>query len=68
MRRCHIALNNAIRRIFSYATWQSIRDLRISHGYRSLYEIYADSKEKFLTKASQSTNDIVRRISSLPFV
>ena len=68
MRRCHIALNNAIRRIFFFATWQSIRDLRINHGYRSIYEIYADSKEKFLTKASQSTNEIVRCLSSLPFV
>ena len=27
MRRCHVAVNNAIRLIFSFGTWQSIRHI-----------------------------------------
>ena len=66
MHRCHVALNNAIRRIFSYAVWQSIRHLRIYYGYRCLYELFALSKSKFLANAQTSTNAIVQHLSSIP--
>ena len=59
MYRCHVAINNAIRKIFSFAVWQSIRHIRMSHGYESIYEICASAKSKFLARASVSTNTIV---------
>ena len=62
MYRCHVALNNAIRKIFSFAVWQSIRHLRLSHGYKSLYEIFASAKAKFLALAPTSNNYIVRHL------
>ena len=62
MYRCHVAVNNAIRQIFSYAVWQSIRHLRISHGFKSVYEIFASAKAKFLALAPTSTNYIVRHL------
>ena len=66
MTRCHVAVNNCIRKIFSFALWESIRHLRISYGYDSIYEIFASSKVKFMTKATASSNAIVRFLSSLP--
>ena len=63
MRRCHVALNNAIRRIFSFAVWQSIRHIRIDHGYKSLYEIFADARSKFLKSSPTSPNSIVSHLA-----
>ena len=65
MYRCHVAINNAIRKMFSFHVWQSIRHLRISHGFKSIYEIYSSAKAKFLANASTSSNSIVRHLSSL---
>ena len=65
MYRCHVAINNAIRKIFSFRVWQSIRHLRISHGFKSIYEIYSSAKAKFLANAPSSSNAIVSHLSSL---
>ena len=56
MHRCHVAINNCIRKIFSFAVWQSIRHIRISYGYKSIYEMFALVKKKFLEKAALSSN------------
>ena len=65
MYRCHVAVNNAVRKIFSFAVWESIRALRTSFGYKSIYEIFASTKAKFLANASSSSNSIVRHLSSV---
>ena len=65
MRKVHVALNNAIRRIFSFAVWQSIRHLRIEYGYKSVYEIFAEAKSKFLVSAPASRNPIVYHLALL---
>ena len=65
MNRCNVAINNAIRKIFSFATWESIRHLRMTHGYSSIYEIFETSRTKFLHKAPSSSNFIVRHLYSL---
>ena len=65
MYRCHVAVNNAIRKIFSYAVWQSIRHLRMSHGYDSVYEIFAKAKSKFMASATRSSNSIITHLSML---
>ena len=65
MHRCNVAVNNAIRKIFSYAVWQSIRHLRISHGYKSIYELFENAKRKFLSGASKSMNAVVLHLATL---
>ena len=62
MYRCHVAVNNAIRKIFSFAVWQSVRHIRLSHGYDCIYTIFATAKSKFLAKASCSSNDVISYI------
>ena len=65
MYRCHVALNNAIRRIFSFRVWQSIRHIRMENGFQSLYEIFASAKRKFLDNALISSNSIVSHLASI---
>ena len=67
MYRCHVAVNNAIRRIFSFATWQSIRHLRIANGYKSIYELFAAAQHKFMLNAANSTNKVVSLLASTAF-
>ena len=62
MYRCHVAVNNAIRRIYSFGVWQSIRHIRDSKGFKSVYEIFASAKRKFLSDAASSPNSIVRHL------
>ena len=67
MYRCHVAINNAIRRIYSYAVWQSIRHIRIANGYKSIYEIFTLAKTKFLKSAASCSNQIVSHlVATLP--
>ena len=65
MHDCHVALNNAIRRIFGFAVSESIRHLRMSHGYDSIYEIFHHAKTKFDKSTTDSTNIIVRHVATL---
>ena len=65
MYRCHVAINNAIRKIFSFAVWQSIRHIRISYGCESIYELFASAKAKFLANAPSSSNSIVSHLSNI---
>ena len=55
MYRYHVAVNNAIRKIFSFAVWQSVRTLRTSLGYQSIYEICSSAKATFLANAPYSS-------------
>ena len=65
MYRCHVAVNNAIRKVFSFAVWQSIRTLRTSLGYKSIYEIFSSAKATFLANAPSSSNSIVSNLSAV---
>ena len=65
MLRCHVAVNNAIRKIFSFAVWQSIRHIRTSFGYLSVYELFENARCKFLSSASNSSNAVVSQLCSL---
>ena len=67
MYRCHVAVNNAIRRIYPFAVWQSIRHIPISNRYKSIYEIFSLAKTKFLAAALTSPNQIVvHLVTKLP--
>ena len=64
MYRCHVAVNNSIRKIFSFATWQSIRHLRIANGYQSIYELFAAAQNKFVENAFNCSNKVVSLLAS----
>ena len=59
MHDCSVALNNAIRRIFSYNRWESIRTLRQQFGYHDLTTTFALRKRKFLSKIPLMQNQTV---------
>ena len=51
-----VALNDVIRRVFSFNRWESVRHLRESFGYSSLTEIVYDSTERFFKMFSRTDN------------
>ena len=56
MHQLNVALNDCIRRIFTYNRWESVRFLRLSFGYPSLIEIFESRSCKFLKKLSMLGN------------
>ena len=56
------ALNNAIRRIFSYNKWESTRQLRQQLNFPNVIEIFRNRRTKFLKKCSELDNDVIRFI------
>ena len=59
MRSLHVAVNDAIRKIFSYHRWESIRTLRESLGYLSVTDIFAKRKHIFETRLPQVGNALL---------
>ena len=43
----HVAVNDAIRKIYSYNRWESVKELRKSQGFLSITEIFAQRKLSF---------------------
>ena len=40
MNRLHVAVNDAIRKIFTFSRWESVKTLRESFGYLAIYQTY----------------------------
>ena len=59
MHDCNVALNDAIRRIFSYNRWESIRTLRQQLGYRDLYTTFASRRQIFLHRITRLRNQVI---------
>ena len=59
MHSCQVAINDAIRRIFSYHRWESIRTLRTCFGYQDLYTLFAFRRRSFRTKLPLMGNAVV---------
>ena len=55
--------NDVIRKTFGYNRWESIRELRRSHGYLSITEIFANRKLVFEQQLSQIGNSLITRLS-----
>ena len=62
---CTTALNDAIRKIFTFNRWESVRALREGFGYPSLCDIFAKARNKFLNSLSNHEN---RTISQLQMI
>ena len=56
MSDCNTAVNDAIRKIFSFQRWQSTRELREHFGYPSLHESFAKEKNKFRLSLENHSN------------
>ena len=60
-----VALNSAIRRIFGFRHWQSIRQLREFYGYSSIELLFAKARKRFHDSLAGHHNHVLRFLSSL---
>ena len=56
---------DAIRRIFTFNRWESIRDFRSGLGYPDLYTIFARRCKSFKANMRVSRNKILRHLIQL---
>ena len=56
MQECHVALNDAIRLIFQYNRWESIRHLRMQFGYHDLFTLFALKRKRFFSNLPRIGN------------
>ena len=63
MQDCCTAVNDALRLIFGYNRWESVRVLRTSFGYKSLVEIFQRAKTRFDSSISRHHNPIIAQIA-----
>ena len=54
MTRYNTAVNDAIRKIFSFHRWESTRSLRSGLGYQDLYTIFEKRKNGFYSNLPKS--------------
>ena len=59
-----VALNDCIRKIFSFNRWTSTRELRKSFGYNSVAEIFTKRSARFLTQIRCTRNPILIQLRS----
>ena len=62
MQDCVTATNDALRFLFGYDRWESVRTMRQSFGYKSLVEIFHRAKSKFDTSLYSHKNPVIRHI------
>ena len=65
MNTYNVALNDSIRRIFSYNRWESTRYLRQALGYPNITETFHSRTANFLRKCQTSPNPIIKTVASL---
>ena len=58
--RFNVAVNNAIRRIFGFKRWESIRQLREFYGFKSLEVKFASAKQRFLRSLANHKNRVLK--------
>lgn len=65
MSDCNTAINNALRKVFGFTQWQSIRVLREIFGFKSIYEIFKVAENRFLSSCRTHMNPILQFIVTL---
>ena len=65
MQKLNTALNDAIRRIFSYNRWESTRDLRQQLGFPNITEIFHSRQTQFSINCQRSGNQVIRFLHTL---
>ena len=61
----HVKINDAIRKIFSYDRWESVRYLRTDHGCLSIYEIFEQRRTVFMQRLATHRNVTLRSLYEL---
>ena len=61
----HVAVNDAIRKIFSYNRWESVKYLREGMGYLSVTQIFAKRKSSFERNLHHIGNKMLAVLSRL---
>ena len=65
MSDCNVSINNAVRRIFGFKDWQSIRTLREIFHLKSIYKIFKIAHDRFIKSCQSNSNPIIRFIASV---
>ena len=63
MNDCNTALNDSIRKIFTFQRWESVRALRDGFGYPSLTDIFAKARKKFQESLPGHRNSTISSLS-----
>ena len=61
----NVAINNAVRRIFGFRQWQSIRQIREFYGFKPIEIMFERAKAKFHGALSEHSNSVLRFLSTL---
>ena len=61
----NVAINNAIRRIFGFRCWQSIRQIREFYHYKSIEDLFSNARQRFLNAIVCHTNETLKFLSQL---
>ena len=64
MTNMDVALNDCIRKIFSYNRWESTRALRRALGYDSVTEIFSKRKTSFFANLFRTQNSVLMLLQS----
>ena len=64
-RQLNVAVNNAVRRIFGFRYWQSIRQLREFYHYDPIEVMFAKARKRFLTSIANHSNELLRVLFTL---
>jgi hypothetical protein len=59
MRQLNTAVNDCIRKIFTFQRWESVRDLRTDLGYQGIYDIFNERQRNFVIGLSNSGNRVL---------
>ena len=62
MRDCNTAVNNAIRKIFSFQRWESVQFFCDGFQMKSIYELFQIASKKFRLSLPYHPNSVLRRI------
>ena len=65
MNQFNVAVNTAVRRIFGFRQWQSIRQIREVYGYDSVEVLYAKAKRRFHDGMLSHSNNILKFFGGL---
>ena len=63
MQDCSTAVNDALRLIFGFNRWESVRTLRESFGYKSLVELFGASRSKFDASLVSHRNPVISHLA-----
>ena len=65
MNQMNVALNTAIRRIFGFRQWQSIRQIREVYGFDSIGLLYTKAKKRFFNAMITHDSGTLKLLATL---